>query len=332
MAETAFDLTYDGDAIVEGRMPVRDLAPALLALGEIFAEASDLIAPERPPASLSIEATGKGSFVVHLIVGGWDHIIDIFSSKDADALVVLKESIVGACGLFAFTKAVGRRLISRADSTPDPGKMVIKFEDGTSLEVPTATWELYGRYEVRKKSSEVIKPLLKDGVDRLDFRVDREVTVSLGPADADAFEAPTAPLIGAGPLGSETLQLVVSIVSVAFKDDNKWRLSDGSRTFFALIRDDAFLAGVASGREAFRAGDMLRCRLRIVQTSDGDGLHSEYEVIEVLEHLPRPQQLRLGEPGQQGEMLQEERGIPAAANDDDDDGDAAGGSPVAAPV
>jgi hypothetical protein len=83
MAETAFDLTYEGDAIAEGRMPIRDLAPALLALGEMFAEASELVEPSRPPASLNIEATGKDSFVVHLVLAGWDHIIDIFSSKDA---------------------------------------------------------------------------------------------------------------------------------------------------------------------------------------------------------------------------------------------------------
>ena len=40
LAETAFQIAYEGPALETGRMPVRDLAPALLALGDLFTEAS----------------------------------------------------------------------------------------------------------------------------------------------------------------------------------------------------------------------------------------------------------------------------------------------------
>jgi hypothetical protein len=55
MPETEFDLSYKGDALADGRMAVRDLAPALLALGEIFADASALIEPAKPLGSSETE-------------------------------------------------------------------------------------------------------------------------------------------------------------------------------------------------------------------------------------------------------------------------------------
>src|SRR5688500_11839084 len=52
MAETTFGVVYDGPALETGRMPVRDLAPALLALGQLFSEASRFVYPEQEPVSL----------------------------------------------------------------------------------------------------------------------------------------------------------------------------------------------------------------------------------------------------------------------------------------
>lgn len=58
-------------------MPVRDLAPALLALGNLFTEASDALYPEREPVALGLVATDIGSFEAHLILeakNAWDQV------------------------------------------------------------------------------------------------------------------------------------------------------------------------------------------------------------------------------------------------------------------
>jgi hypothetical protein len=47
--------------------------------------------------------------------------------------------------------------------------------------------------------------------------------------------------------------------------------------------------------EAFRKGDMLRVRMQVDQTRRGDRLSTERRILEVLEHIPRPEQLRLDE-------------------------------------
>jgi len=299
VAETAFDLTYEGDALATGRMPVRDLAPALLALGDIFADASGLVAPGRPPAALNIQATHEGSFVVRLILDGWDEIIDIFSSTDAVALEGLLGAVVGVSGLFGLIKRLRGRRIGSTVGGPEPGEITLQLDDETTLTVPSTVLTLYTNLEVRKKARQVIEPLSRGGVDGLVFRVHEEVTVSLTADDTPAFEAPS---VADEPLGAQEIELVVGITSVVFAEGNKWRLSLGDRTFHAAIHDEAFLRKVKSGEE-FSNGDMLRCRLRISQYSGTDGLRTEYEVLEVIDHIRRAVQLRIDEtPGDPGPL------------------------------
>jgi hypothetical protein len=87
-------------------------------------------------------------------------------------------------------------------------------------------------------------------------------------------------------------ELVVSILSLTFAEGNKWRLSDGERSFSAAIEDQAFIDRVDGGIEAFRKRDMLRWRMRTKQSQRDGRLHTEYTVSEVIQHIPRQMQLR----------------------------------------
>ncbi len=87
--------------------------------------------------------------------------------------------------------------------------------------------------------------------------------------------------------------LVVEISSVVFTEGHKWQLNDGLQVFWASVEDQDFLRRVETGTEVFRKGDMLRCRMRTVQSRRGAALHAERQVIEVIEHIPGPTQLSL---------------------------------------
>lgn len=86
---------------------------------------------------------------------------------------------------------------------------------------------------------------------------------------------------------------VFSIVSLAFRDDNKWRLSDGLATIHAKISDANFLARVDQNLETFAKGDLLICRVMSRQWQTRSGTRAEYEVLEVLEHRRCAQQIQL---------------------------------------
>lgn len=295
--ETTFGISYDGPALKEGRMAVRDLAPALLALGDLFSLASGSLYPQLEPVAIKVEATEQGSFFVHLLIEAehtWDRVMEIFGSKNASALDNLKDAVLGGAGLFVFIQTIRGRRVKARERSVDPGMVKIVLEDGDTLEMPADTWSLYRSIDIRKHTRDVVEPLHREGITTLSITVERDAEpVSIGKDDLASFAtidvAPEALL--------ETQQpMFVEIVAPSFNRTNKWRLSLGPATFWATISDPDFLDRIENGEESFRKGDMLSCIVEVVQTRDAEGLHTEYEVIEVRDHIPRPDQLTFDEP------------------------------------
>ena len=78
----------------------------------------------------------------------------------------------------------------------------------------------------------------------------------------------------------------LTIQSLTFKENNKWRLVDADQTVYSVaMKDEAFLRQVNSNEVAFAKEDTLVCDLRIIQwDTSGDNIQNEYEVIEVISH------------------------------------------------
>jgi len=299
MAETSFGVKYEGPALTDGRMAVRDLAPALLALGELFTEASTMLYPDRPPVALDIHATRRGSFDVDLILkaaeGAWDA-AELFGSDGLSALVNLKEIILGGSGavsLVEFIKWLRGRRIESVEEAPtekeelEPGEVRVTVEDGkTSIEVPHEVLRLHKSISVRSNAKEVVRPLEREGVDRFKATADAEVTVTVGKEDLPAFNA-IEPPGEEEELQDTERDTTVQIVAIAWNEDNKWRFSEGGAdaSFYARIEDPAFWDGIDKGAEAFRKGDLLKCSLRTVQRKVDERLEVEYQIVKVYDHI-----------------------------------------------
>jgi hypothetical protein len=173
-----------------------------------------------------------------------------------------------------------------------PGTIRITAEDGASIEIPADVLKLHQNLSVRRNVRQVVEPITREGVESVRFVRDEETVVSVEADEIGAFEVPEPADI---PLVQQEREMVVEIVAPAFPEGNKWRLSDGQTSFYASIEDEGFMQRVESG-EPFRKGDMLRTRMEIAQWRHADALHTEYCVLEVLEHIRRGVQLRLDEP------------------------------------
>jgi hypothetical protein len=175
----------------------------------------------------------------------------------------------------------------------------ITLDDGSTTEIPSEVLILHRRVTVRKKVRQIVQPLSRQGVEKLEFRADDEVTVTVGPDDVQAYEVevdePTTLL-------DQESESLLEIRSVQFTEGNKWSFSDGQANFSAALEDFEFVQRVKNG-EPFSSGDMLRCRVRVVQNQDEGGkLHTERYITEVIKHIrsPRPEQLRLDPPAGDG--------------------------------
>ncbi|WP_210176106.1 hypothetical protein, partial [Agrobacterium bohemicum] len=138
--------------------------------------------------------------------------------------------------------------------------------------------------------SVIYDPLKKEGINEFKVLEAKRVVEVVNKSEATYFVAPE-------PDGKVLLEDVrkaaFSIVSLAFKEDNKWRLHDGNSQISAIIEDKDFLYKVDHQQISFTKGDVLVCQVRVTQTQTGAGLKTEYAVIKVEQHIRSPQQMDL---------------------------------------
>lgn len=294
VSETSFEVVYDGPALGSGEMAVRDLAPALLALGEMFTQGSAILYPDREPASLHIRTTREGSFVVHLVLDAstWKHVIDFLSGDALTALLNLRDVVlVGSTSLFMLIRRIaGRKVVSKTQT--EPGTVRLELEGGTVIEgVPADVVTLFEHVSMRDNAREVIEPLRREGIERFEARTDGVTRLTVEKDDIEAFQAD----LGDAKPVSESLSpnVLLTVLKPSFSD-HRWRVTPGSdsEAFWAEMRDEAFLARVARG-ESFQAGDRLRADLRMVQSELPSGRLQITRSIEyVSDHI---RQLQLGD-------------------------------------
>lgn len=295
-ATVHFSIKYDGPALESHQMDVRELAPALIALSNMLEEANKVAFPDSASVKVNVQGNFKGgSFGVDLIAiqSITDQIVSMFSGPEASAFSNLK-SILEAIGLIVGTGGAGGGLIGiikwlrgrKPSSIRTSGDRVVfeVVEESISetFEVDLVAGRLYQSRVVRKALANVVKPLERDGIDIFASGQDGQTAEVIRKDDAPWFTVAESD----ADIVSDTVaeHVLLQIESAVFKDDNKWRFSDGSGSFFAEVADPIFVNKINSGDERFGKGDVLIVDLRRIQTISDNGLKMEYAIVRVHEH------------------------------------------------
>lgn len=298
---TSFRVTYDGPALAASEMDARELAPALLAVADLLDASTQALFEGQAKPQVNVKGSFKtGSFNIDLVLvtNFLAQIKSIFGSDTAGALsngVTILTTLgfiakAGFVGLVQLIKWLRGRPIKHVEVSGDSATIYV--EDGNeSVQVELSVLRLLRSVAVRESLEKVLAPLDRDGIDT--FAAGESVglpSVVITEEEKDWFRAPTA---GEELIVDETRRMAFSIVSLAFKDDNKWRLYDGAATIHANIADTGFLSRVDQNLVSFAKGDLLVCRVRVQQWQTVTGARTEYTVVEVLEHRPAWRQIQL---------------------------------------
>jgi len=291
MSRTDFTLTYDGPALRSHEMDVRELAPAMLAVGELFDAMNILLNGETAEVQINVKAHETGCFsIVFDIVQGWrDGAMALLTGDMVTAALNLKELLIGGTGLIWWVK-------SRRGKSPDrveklSGNMVRVTYGDESFDVPLELLRMYQDLAVRTALERVVhRPLQSPGIDLVEFGDRKLPAQRVSEAESSFFKAPEVP---EKVLVSDTREAAFSILSLAFKEDNKWRLHDGSSSVSAVIEDEEFLARVNRNQIRFAKGDVLVCEVEFTQRQTSKGLVTDNVVKKVKRHIPAPRQLDL---------------------------------------
>ncbi|WP_322997467.1 hypothetical protein [Castellaniella sp.] len=309
MSSTRFTIAFDGPALNEGRMDVRDLAPALLSLGRFIEASNRTVNGPDHPVKVEAVATGIGSFevAIDVVLPMWESLRGLLISADVDGALKLLQ-IIGLTatggvalrgGLIWFLRELRGRSITSASHNKD-GTVTVRVPgeagDQTSIVVPVEVLRLYQEISVQRELASLLKTLEKEAVDSISFYTHpkgHEIVsepVVLTKSDR-AIVRPVEPI--SETVIDTTQRMALSIRSLAFQEGNKWRLFDGQNVITATIEDRDFLDKVDRSVARFAKGDVLICLVRTIQMQTAEGLKTEHTVLQVEEHRSAPTQFSI---------------------------------------
>ncbi len=222
-----------------GQMDVRDLAPALLAIGDLCHETNALLNGDETSVAVNVKALQRGSFEVHLLLDQIENAIGLFPAnlKTAKDIIWIIFGGGGLLGLVPLIKLLRGKPIRTREILVD-GSTVIDLTNAnvadSQITITVAEKRLYQSETARKATERIVKPLLEPGIERFQVREANAVIQEVHGNEAEFFRAPSSLLETSEDTESEWVA-TFQVVTASFEDRYQWRLTDGNMNFTEKI-------------------------------------------------------------------------------------------------
>lgn len=303
MSEAQFRIEYSGPALRDGTMDVRDLAPALLGLGDACTRANRILNHRSASAGVHVNADfQRGSFDVLLTLVTSTPAQDLLG-QFADATQILQYLGIGggvgsALGVVQLVKWLKGKKPETVEKV-GPDSVAVSINNST-VNVNVNTYNLARDPEVRRNLQKAIAPLGKEGIDEVRLGAhDGPEPVSISRDELPAFSpAPEAWDLDAVEVFRSTVHAPYEIVQIPFDDDLVWRLrelDEQRHRFSARMADEQFISDVREGRHSFTCGDIMVADLLIENRLAPTGPTVTRTIVRVDKLMRRPRKSDLPE-------------------------------------
>jgi len=312
MEKTDFQIIYDGKALQTHEMDVKELAPALLAVGELLEESNAVLFGEKSKVYVNVKGSFKtGSFHIDFTTAQSfvDGLVDIFNNQSPALQIlillgVVRSSVDGveavikigdgvqyvSRGLLQFILWVKNRNIVKISRSSEKGTVFVEVEDGEKIATKDSVITLYRNIKIRSAFDTIINKILsKDGIDT--FAIGQEKTLTKVKKDEKEYFA--TPHVSEEIVEDQTIETTLQEITVSFEEGYKWRFTDGESAFTATVKDEDFMEKVKNNKIAFSKGDALKVKLHKVVLLTETGLKPEYEILEIVKHYQVGKQIKL---------------------------------------
>lgn len=293
---TEFIVSYEGDAFSEHLMDVRYLGTSLIALNELFDRTNLLLNGEGISVEISLRTTQPGSFEIVLYLAQ-----ALATTPFAGGMITfaadLMSIIAGSSGLINLIKRLKGGKPTSVSEEDSSGRVTLEIEDLHTptmslgylrLEASAESWRLLQDKKITDAVANMVRPLNKEGIDRMAFRKEGQELESVSKDEVPYFQVFESTEIEEFTIPRQELVVVAPYLR---SGSGKWRLRDNDSVKRYAMKDEQFNEDVVNGVRKFGARDVLVCDVKvIINTNKGN---PQYEILKVWRHIPTERQIKM---------------------------------------
>ena len=280
-------VAYYGEALLNNTIRARDLAPAMLAMDDLFMRSNRLLNSENISASLNVRAHRTGSFEIEFVLGMTPLAVGMLGSEYITSAANLVRLLFGSQhpGLFAIGKFLRGSPPASTETSGD--SLIIEAEytereqtERRRLVVPPNAHRLFQDREIRQDMLDVLYPLQQDGIEEMLVSEGDEELDRVNEDDLPSFIIPSQDAV----IGeSVTRQFLEIDTSRHRRSSRQWRFFDGNKTNNYIMRDERFRQALLKREFPIWAGDIYECEIKSTQRIGPSGnIKTDLEILRVI--------------------------------------------------
>ena len=294
MEKQALQLVYDGDALKNHEIEAYDLSRALIGISSLFQEANREINNDKTTVKINIKANFKeGSFgidfdVAYSFFTGLKHIFNseyvgaILNASDIFKLL-FGSGVAGCVGVVQLIKHLKGKKLTKENIQKQDDSIIIKIDDEQFRTIQKVL-DLYDNQKIRKALEDMASPVKKEGIDKAFIKHGKEFTDIVDKDSISYFDCP--PITKIDMDNTNKYETQVSIVTLSFTKNIKWRFNDGQSSFNARIEDELFWKDIQFSKVNFSKDDILKVLIRREQylMEETNKLKINHYIEKILQH------------------------------------------------